>query len=259
MVDLRFSLAGLIVGLLVGVSGVGGSSILAPILILFLGVKPIVAVGTDLLYSVPTKLLAVYMHWRARNVDGRIVLALVAGGLPGVALGLFLLAYVRAHMSYADFNVAAKHWIGVAIVLASAGALAAQFFARRTSPDEAAPVLNRAGLARLAAIGFVVGWVVSLTSVGSGSVTLPLLMFALPRALLRRLIGSEIAYAACIIPVAAAGHSAAGDIDWRASGSLLVGSLPGVFIGSKLCARIDETWLRPVIVGVLAFAGSRLI
>jgi len=259
MVDWRFSLAGLIVGLLVGISGVGGSSILAPILILFLGVKPIVAVGTDLLYSVPTKLLAAYMHWRARNVDGRIVLALVSGGLPGVALGLFLLAYVRAHMSFADFNLAAKHWIGIAILLASAGALAAQFFAHRNAPTETTPELGRTGFARLAAVGFVVGWIVSLTSVGSGSVTLPLLMFALPRALLRRLIGSEIAYAACIIPVAALGHSAAGDVDWRASASLLVGSLPGVYVGSKLCAYIDEGWLRPVIVGVLAFAGSRLI
>ena len=257
--DFRFTLAGLVVGLLVGISGVGGSSILAPILILLLGVKPIIAVGTDLLYSVPTKLLATYVHWRARNVDGRIVLALVIGGAPGVLLGLFTVAAVRSHMSYADFNSAARHWIGVAILLASAGALAAQFFARRKGAAEEAPPRDVPTRAALIATGFVVGWLVSLTSVGSGSVTLPLLMFALPRVQLRRLIGSEIAYAACIIPVAAAGHSLAGDVNWRASLSLIVGSLPGAYAGSKLCSRVDENWLRPAIVGVLAFAGSRLI
>jgi len=257
--DWRFTAAGLVVGLLVGISGVGGSSILAPILILFLGVKPIIAVGTDLVYSVPTKLLAAFVHWRARNVDRRVVLALVGGGVPGVALGLLNVAYVRAHLSPAAFNLEARHWIGIAILLASAGALAAQFFARREAPAEEMPALTRGVVARLALTGCAVGWLVSLTSVGSGSVTLPLLMFALPRAPLRRLIGSDIAYAACIIPVAAAGHSLAGDVDWAASASLLLGSLPGVYAGSKLCARIDEGWLRPVIVGVLVFAGSRLL
>lgn len=257
--DLRYSAAGLFVGFLVGISGVGGSSILAPVLILFLGVKPIIAIGTDLVYSVPTKVLAAFVHWRAHNVDGRIVLFLVGGGVPGVIVGLFLVSYVRAHVPFAEFNLQAKHWIGIAILLASAGALAAQFFARRKSPPEDEPVLSRSAIARLVLTGFAVGWLVSMTSVGSGSVTLPLLMFALPRATLRRLIGSDIAYAACIIPVAAAGHSLAGDVDWGASASLLVGSLPGVYLGSKLCARVDETWLRPVIVGVLVFAGSRLI
>jgi uncharacterized membrane protein YfcA len=257
--DLRFSAAGLFVGLLVGISGVGGSSILAPVLILFLGVKPIVAIGTDLVYSVPTKVLAAFVHWRAGNVDKRIVFALVAGGVPGVIAGLLVVAWVRAHMPVAEFNAEAKHWIGIAILLASAGALAAQVFARRTSPLEDAPALDRAAVARMAGAGFAVGWLVSMTSVGSGSVTLPLLMFALPRATLRRLIGSDIVYAACIIPVAAAGHSLAGNVDWRASASLLVGSLPGVYFGSKLCARIDESYLRPVIIGVLIFAGSRLL
>jgi uncharacterized membrane protein YfcA len=257
--DFRYSAAGLLVGFLVGISGVGGSAILAPVLILFLGVKPIIAIGTDLVYSVPTKVLAAFVHWRAGNVDKRIVFALVAGGVPGVIAGLLIVAWVRAHVPFAEFNVQAKHWIGIAILLASAGALAAQFFARRESPPEDEPVLNRAAVVRLVITGFAVGWLVSMTSVGSGSVTLPLLMFALPRATLRRLIGSDIVYAACIIPVAAAGHSIAGDVDWRASASLLVGSLPGVYVGSKLCARINESYLRPVIVGVLVFAGSRLL
>jgi len=104
-----------------------------------------------------------------------------------------------------------------------------------------------------------VGFLVSMTSIGSGSVTLPLLMFLVPGAPLRRLIGSEIAFGAMLIPIAALGHWSLGDVDWNASLSLLLGSLPGAAVGSRLSALVKDSWLRPIVIGILALAGSRLV
>ncbi|MDB5069888.1 MAG: sulfite exporter TauE/SafE family protein [Candidatus Eremiobacteraeota bacterium] len=262
--DVRFTLAGLVVGTLVGVCGIGGSALLAPILILFLGVNPIIAVGTDLVYSVPTKLVAAFMHRRQGTVDKRIVLLLIAGGAPGAGIGLALTAFLRAHVSFARLNTEIKHAIGFAILLACAAAIAA--YALRRGGDATGAGAKRASApfkpassAGLVATGALVGVLVAITSVGSGSVTLPLLIFLLPGISLRRLIGSEIAFGALLVPLAALGHSTLGDVDWSASSSLLLGSVPGAVIGSRLSAVVKDTWLRPVIIGVLALAGSRLV
>ena len=246
------------VGAFVGLSGVGGSAILAPILILLLGVKPTMAVGTDLLYSVPTKLFALALHARAGTVDWRITRLLLAGGVPGALAGLGLFAVLRVRIARDALEATVRHGIGIAILLACAGAIFTWYVRRNRSTadtDDATPVSAPA----LVAIGAVVGFLVALTSVGSGSVTLPLLVFALPRIALRRLIGSEIAFAAFLIPLAALGHASFGDVTWPAVLALLVGALPGVWLGSRLVTRLGEGILRPIVVGVLAFAGTRLV
>jgi len=127
VIDYRFSVAGLVVGTLVGLTGVGGSSVLAPILILLLGIKPMIAVGTDLLYSVPTKLLAFGLHARRGTVDWRITGLLLLGGIPGALLGLGALAYARAHVDEPSLETIVRHAIGVAILCAAASALATRF------------------------------------------------------------------------------------------------------------------------------------
>ena len=109
------------------------------------------------------------------------------------------------------------------------------------------------------AIGAAVGFLVALTSVGSGSITLPLLLIVLPAVPLRALIGSEIVFAALMIPVAAAGHIAFGNVNWGVALSLTAGALPGAYLGARLCARMGESTLRPVVIGVLAFAGFKLL
>jgi hypothetical protein len=255
--DLRLSLAGLVVGILVGLSGVGGSAILAPMLILVLGIKPTIVIGTDLLYSVPTKILALVLHQRLGTVDWRITRLLLVGGVPGALVGLALFAYVRAHMPVDAFEATLKHFIGIAILVASAGTLLLAF--RKPPPggvsDE--PVITQTGA--VIASGAIVGLLVALTSVGSGSVTLPLLILALPAISLRRVIGSEIAFSAFLVPLAAVGQSSLGNVSWAMAGALLVGSLPGVWIGARLSRLLGDAWLRPTIVVVLAVAGSRLL
>jgi uncharacterized membrane protein YfcA len=260
-VDPRYSLAGLVVGTFVGLTGVGGSALLAPLLILLLSVKPSIAVGTDLIYSVPTKLLALGLHQRQRTVDWTLTLLLLAGGLPGALLGLFALWQLHAHVDDKTLQATIRHGIGLAIVLASLGS-AALWFARRrarVAAEDPHGTLTRARRIGLVAGGFFIGALIAITSVGGGSVTLPFLVLALPAFSLKRLIGSEVAFAALLIPLAAFGHIGLGNVSWTIAGSLIVGSLPGVWLGTLLLARFGDAWLKPVVIGTLAFAGSRLL
>ncbi len=257
MIDPRFSLAGLVVGILVGVSGVGGSSILAPVLILLLGMKPSLAIATDLLYSVPTKIFAVVLHQHQKTVDWQITRCLLAGGVPGALVGLALYAWLRGHVEINALELGLRHGIGFAILTALTATTVLWFFRDRRRDTE--HTATRLSTILVIATGALVGFLVALTSIGSGSVTLPLLVLTLPAIALRRLIGSEIAFAAFLIPIAALGHASFGEVDGRAVISLLIGSIPGVFIGARFCAVLDERWMRPVIFGTLAFAGSRLL
>lgn len=278
--DPRIALAGFVVGTVTGISGIGGSSLLAPVLILLLAVKPTLAVGTDLMYSVPTKLLAAFVHARQKTVDRRLTILLAAGGVPGALAGLGAFALLRAHMPAATLQHVVRQAIGIAILCACIAMIATYVLRirdrRRGASDNSPHATAQAGANaetgandephaidwprwKAVAIGFVVGVLVAITSIGSGSVTLPLLLLTFPSLALRRLIGSEIAFAAIIVPIAAVGHTGFGDVDWRITGSLLAGSLPGVYIGSRLCTRIDDRPLRAIIVLILAYAAYRLL
>ena len=251
--DLRLTAAGLLVGTVAGMSGIGGGSLLAPILILLFGMKASVAVGTDLIFSVPMKALAAFTHVRQRTVDLHVVRLLALGGIPGAVAGLAAFALLRASVSAASLELAARHAIGVVILCAAFASLALHLVRRRVPREQIArPRVT-------IAIGAAVGFLVALTSVGSGSITLPLLLIVLPAVPLRALIGSEIVFAALMIPVAAAGHIAFGNVNWGVALSLTAGALPGAYLGARLCVRMGESTLRPVVIGVLAFAGFKLL
>ena len=256
--DPRVALIGLIVGLLAGFSGVGGSSVMTPLMILFLGVKPLVAVGTDLVYSVPTKLLGAYVHRRQGTVEWPVAYSLALGGVPAAVCGLVVLNLLRTHLELSALNAVLKHGIGLLLFLVAVVLVLAPLLPRRTARPSSLP-WTPARRRRTVVLGALVGGLVSLTSIGSGSITVPLLYVLLPRLALRRLVGSDVAFAAVLIPVAALGHLAMGTVNLALSANLLVGSLPGVYLGSKLCARLPEVWLRPALAGVLLFAGSRLV
>ncbi|MDQ2908765.1 MAG: sulfite exporter TauE/SafE family protein [Candidatus Eremiobacteraeota bacterium] len=256
--DPRFSLAGLAVGTAVGLTGIGGNALLAPLLIILLGVPPAVAVGTDLAYGVPTKILACALHSRQKNVDWLVAKWLIVGGLPGTVIGLATFAILRAHVSHAALEAGVKRGIGIAILVACIGIAATWLIRRSPTAVAAEPAAERQRWA-IAVIGVIVGFLVSMTSVGSGSVTLPLLVFALPAYALRRLIGAEIAFSAFLVPLAAAGHVAYGNVNWLMAAGLAIGSLPGVWIGTRLSRLIGDRWMRPIIFALLALAGWRLV
>ncbi|MBV8164658.1 MAG: sulfite exporter TauE/SafE family protein [Candidatus Eremiobacteraeota bacterium] len=255
MWDFHATIGGLIVGLLVGLSGVGGGSLMMPILVLLLGVSPLIAVGTDLAYSVPTKLVGAIVHKRQGTIHAKLVGVLCAGGIPGALLGLGTLAFVKAHVDIDQLNALLRHIIGVLLIIIAIAIVAAQIISTHR-PAETVSIRAKAPL--IIAIGAIVGFLVSITSIGAGSITLTALALVLPRLRLQQLVGSDVAFAAIIVPIAAAGHMTLGSINWPLTLSLLLGSVPGVYAGSRLCAILPLPYLRPVIAAVLAFAGVKL-
>jgi len=247
---------GLIAGIFIGISGVGGGSLTTPLLIIIAGIKPLIAVGTDLVYSVPTKLLGAYIHKGQKTIDGRVVRALCTGGIPGALAGIGVLFEAQRMLPIAAIDTLIRHGVGIALFVSAVALVVTPFFRRAVETGEQ-DVSRPFG--RLVAIGALVGFVVSLTSIGSGSLTLPLLYAVLPLIALRVLVGSDVAFAAWLIPVAALGHLTIGSVDWRLCLNLLVGSLPGVYIGSRLCRWIPDSYLRPTVATILIFAGTRLV
>ena len=257
--NLELVVIGLVVGTLVGLTGVGGASIMTPLLVLVLKVNPLVAVGSDLLYSVPTKLYGAYLHNRQGTVNWQITIALLWGGVPAALLSVGVLYWLRSHLDIVIITAWTRHAIGIALFVAAAVMLVRPFLSYRPTVPKDAFSWTANQRAVVVTIGAVVGAIVTITSIGSGSVTLPLLTLALPTVGLSELVGSDIAYAAFLIPTAAAGRWSMGDVNLVLVGNLLLGSLPGIYVGSKLCGKLDTRWLRPTVALTLAFVGTRLI
>jgi uncharacterized membrane protein YfcA len=261
-VNVELVLIGLVIGIFIGVSGVGGGSIMTPVLILVLGINPLVAVGTDLLYSVPTKILASFVHARQRTIEWRVVWPLLRGGIPGVVIGVLLLVTARHYFDFQTVTSWVKMGVGIALFICAAALLYSLLLrraAQNSGEEYSFPADVRGTHAKLTAAGAGVGFFVAVTSVGSGAMTLPLLFLIVPFVGVRRLVGSDIVFAAFLIPAAAFGHATLGDINYRVALTLLVGSLPGAYIGSKLCNVLSEVWLRPMVAAILIIAGSRLV
>jgi uncharacterized protein len=248
--------AGLFVGLLVGLVGVGGGSIMTPLLLVTFRINPLVAVGTDLAYSVPSKLYAAFLHHKQGTVKYQIVVPLITGGIPAAMVGTATLYWLRGHVDIMILQLWIRRAIGVMIVFAAAIILLQPFLTRRASPVRPIGGMDRI---RIGLVGAMVGFVVAITSIGSGSITLPLLSVALPYVGLSQLIGSDIAFSALLIPTAAVGHWSMGDVNPVVALDLILGSLPGVYIGSKLCKMLEQRWLRPAVALTLFFVGARLV
>ncbi|MBF6592494.1 MAG: sulfite exporter TauE/SafE family protein [Ktedonobacterales bacterium] len=260
--DARLTLVGLLVGVLVGLTGIGGSAFTTPLLILVLGVKPLIAVGTDLLYSVPTKLLGAVIHRRQGTVDASIVWYLALGGVPGALAGILSLGAVRALVSAETLNTVVQRGVGIVLLVAAAVMVFSPIVTRIRERRGGGPPPQGALATprwRLVALGAIVGIVVSLSSIGSGSLTLPALGLLAPKLGLRQRVGSDVAFASLLVPVAAAGHLSMGDVNIGMALNLLAGSLPGVFLGSKLCRYLPDAWMRPTVAGVLVLAAARLL
>jgi len=255
--DWHIALAGLLVGTAVGFSGVGGSALMMPVLVLLLGVQPLVAVGTDLAYSVPTKIVGMFVHARQHTVQWKLVLLLAIGGVPGALSGIFLLGFVKQLISIDVLNLYLKHTLGVLLLLVAGIIIFGQYvLSEREHGKKWVPLRPKAPVILL--IGLVVGFLVSLTSIGAGSIAMTALYLLLPRLRFRQLVGSTVAFAALIVPIAAAGHWALGSINWWMTLSLLFGSIPGVIIGSRLCAVLPDKIVRPATAVVMAITASRM-
>jgi uncharacterized membrane protein YfcA len=254
--DFHFSIAGFIVGILVGLTGVGSSALMMPILVLFLGVTPLLAVGTDLAYSVPTKIVGAFMHGRQKTGNKRIVLFLALGGVPAAILGVLTLRWVEAHIGLAALNTDLKHGLGILLFLVALVVLITPLILKAHNPDPYETVEKSKW--RVVVVGAIVGYLVAITSIGAGSITMTALCLLLPIVRLRDLVGSDVAFAALIVPVAAIGHVALGNVNWPMVFALILGSVPGVLIGAWLCRKMQTTWLRVTMAIAMVAAGTRL-
>jgi uncharacterized membrane protein YfcA len=261
MHDLAFVLAGFAVGLVVGLTGVGGGSLMTPILIFFFGVKPYLAVGTDLLFAAFTKMGGTIKLARARLVDWRIVLHLCAGSIPAALITLYILH--RLGPTSPAVQSVMTSTLGCALLLTAAATLYKAIRGKATplrlvKGQEAAAVRPRHWSLPLL-FGAVIGCLVTLTSVGAGAIGVTVLMVLYPLLPLPRIVAADIAYAVPLTLVAGLGHASLGSVDWPLLAKLLAGSLPGIWIGSHLMARTPERVIRSLLSLLLAYAGVKLI
>ncbi|TAL00354.1 MAG: sulfite exporter TauE/SafE family protein [Rhodospirillaceae bacterium] len=251
-----YSLSGFVVGALVGMTGVGGGSLMTPLLILVFGIHPITAVGTDLFYAAATKTGGTLFHGLARTVEWRLVALLASGSVPATALTLFVLYHFNMH------SIAAEHLITTMLALALFLAAITLFFQKpilRFGADRMGELSPRYASVLTVVVGAILGVLVSVTSVGAGALGVTILLFLYPRLPIVRIVGSDIAHAVPLTLCAGIGHWLYGSIDVPLLGSLLVGSLPGIFIGSYVSRHAPEKVLRLVLAGTLILVGSKLL
>jgi uncharacterized membrane protein YfcA len=266
-VDPRFSLIGLIIGFLIGLTGMGGGSLMTPVMILVMGVKPIIAVGTDLAYSSVTKIIGGATHLRSGTVHRRTAFLLAVGSVPASILGVGVTNSIRQ----ADpelVNTLLVHAIAWVLILVAAvmiikPLLTALARRRRPTPstdwrDELYAFGDRHKWV-LPLIGAAVGFMVGLTSVGSGTLIIVSLLFLYPRWESRELVGTDVFHAALLVSAASAAQFAAGNVNVGMALSLLVGSIPGVLLGSRLAVRFPEKLLRFSLAAVLLVSGAKLL
>jgi uncharacterized membrane protein YfcA len=251
-----YSLSGFGVGLLVGLTGVGGGSLMTPLLILLFGIHPGRAIGTDLLFAAATKSVGTGVHGLRETVDWRVVGRLAAGSIPATVATVAVLARLGAPTPVLEHLMSII--LGIALLVTAASTLLrariATFAARRLGAPrpEWVAVLT-------VAMGALLGVVVSLSSVGAGAIGVTALVVLYPRLPTARIVGSDIAHAVPLTLIAGVGHWYLGAVDVPLLLSLLLGSMPGIILGSLLATRAPELVLRPVLAGTLVLVGSRLL
>ena len=247
---------GLVVGLLVGLTGMGGGVLMTPLLMLGLGMPASAAVGTDLAYSTVTKLAGAWQHWRQGTIDKKVVRGLAIGSLPATVAAIGLLVWLRGGNEARADHILER---AIGVMLAVAAVLMLRRILRGGS-DHATGAGGETShrTAKLAAIGAFGGLAVGLTSIGSGSLIIALLVMTVPlRA--ERLVGTDVAHALLLVGVAAIGHLFLGDVDLALAAKLLVGSIPGVLLGSRLTLSVPRRPLQVGLAGLLLSTSVTLL
>ena len=254
--DFGYTVAGFVVGTIVGLTGVGGGSLMTPLLVLAFGIHPATAVGTDLLYAAITKAGGTVTHSLKGTVDWKITGRLAAGSIP--AAGLTLLAISQlAPGGIGGASKAISFALGFALLLT---ALALIFRRRLQEFAHHHTTLSDKQTGALTVLtGAVLGVLVSISSVGAGALGVTALILLYPKLSTVRIIGSDIAHAVPLTAVAGIGHWILGSVDWILLGSLLLGSLPGITLGSHLSVKVPDRVLRPILATLLVVIGGKLI
>lgn len=263
--QVQYPLTGLLVGVLVGLTGMGGGSLMTPILVLLLGMPPTLAVGTDLAYSTVTKAVGSVQHFRQRQVRFGPALWIALGSVPATWLGIALLrAATHGHTQLADVFVSRA--LGVTLLVVAIMLLALPLLERRLWPEGTPAVLHprlqalrRIRPVLLVVVGLVVGMLVGLTSIGGGSLVMVALLLFFPRWKMGRRIGTDVFQGFVLSAAAGLAQWTFGNVNMTIVGLLLLGSIPGVLIGTRLTKVIPDRILRPAVAGILAVSAWRLL
>lgn len=258
---LAFIIAGFVVGLIVGLTGVGGGSLMTPILIFFFGIKPHLAIGTDLLFAAFTKMSGSIQLARKKEIDWKIVGLLASGSVPAVLVTLL------AIQQLGSTSTAVQHLmtrtLGIALVLTAIASLYKAIFGKKTPKQTSNTELNRAASTQRPYLpvlfGAFIGCLVTLTSVGAGAIGVLVLMLLYPLLPLSRIVAADIAHAVPLTLVAGLGHAGLGSVDWILLAQLLAGSIPGIWLGSHLMIKTPEKLIRSLLSVLLAYAGGKLL
>ena len=251
-----YSAAGVAVGFLVGLTGVGGGSLMTPLLVLAFGFHPVTAVGTDLLYASATKTVGTAVHGFSDTVDWKVVRRLALGSVPATLVTLLALAYAGTKFEGTEHVITVT--LGVALI-ATAIAMAFRRQILAHYADALETTSERQVIRLTVMLGVALGVLVSLSSVGAGALGMTALLILYPGLPTNRLVGSDIAHAVPLTLIAGMGHWAMGSVDFSLLASLLVGSVPGIIAGSLISARIPDGVTRVILAGTLAIVGGKLI
>ena len=253
--DIGFIFSGFIVGLLVGLTGVGGGSLMTPILVLFFHIKPALAVGTDLLYASVTKSVGIFAHEKLGNIDWQIVKRLMVGSIPASILTTYYLRQIDVASTGAVDII--KFYLGIALLLTSIAVIFRPYLIEKSKVT----LLKTDSAIAIATIllGLILGGLVTLTSVGAGALGVTALLLIYPKIGITKIVGTDIAHAVPLTLVAGIGHASLGTVDYSLLGVLLIGSIPGIYIGSHLSSKVSEQSVRYVLALILIYVGQKLI
>lgn len=255
-IDIGIAIAGLIVGIVVGLTGMGGGALMTPILVIGFGIEPLAAVSSDLVAAVVMKPIGGSIHFRRGTVHTGLVKWLALGSVPGALIG----SYVVSHLS-GDVGDTIKTVLGVVLLIAACAMLVRGYLSNRRGPGVTGDDAPRVPVKRAATltIGFLGGTIVGMTSVGSGSLMIVALMLLYPTLSSKELVGTDLVQAVPLVLAAAIGHLIWGEFEFGLTSSLLIGAVPGVIIGAHVSSRAPDAIIRPILVLVLALSGLKLL
>jgi uncharacterized protein len=256
-VDLALIAFGLGVGVLVGMTGIGGGSLMTPMLILVFGVAPVTAIGTDLAYAAVTKTVGGYKHWRQRTVDLELSSWMALGSVPAAIGGVYVLTLLE-RWTGRDFDELLLTILAVALLLTGVATLVRAFLKSMHARERDTIAMERRHKIAAVALGVSVGFVLGVTSAGSGAL-IAVGLILLFRLVPTRVVGTDVFHAAILLWAAGLAHIVAGNVDFGLAGNILVGSVPGVWIGSHWSVRVEPAVLRTTLAVVLIGAGLALL
>ena len=257
--DLVYSFAGFIVGFIIGLTGVGGGSLMTPILVIIFAIKPAIAVGTDLLYAAITKSGGIIVHHRQNSIDWKIVGLLSSGSIPASIIALFLLR--NFELSGINYDRLITLVLSIALILTSSVLLFRNklLTASQNERFESIRAIHHQFRAPVTVMsGILIGFLVTISSVGAGAFGAAVLFFLYPRLRAVTIIGTDLAHAVPITAIAGLGHAHIGTVDFTLLINLLIGSLPGIYLGSRTGASVPDKIIRPILAIILMLIGVRM-